>query len=100
MFIPFCPFGTKYKEVCPICFKQKELTKKQAKELMKLPDNGGQDIKTYVIHHMGDKNGYEIWTHDINKNEKNCVLSKLNKTQIKNFKNNMGLKELLIEEVE
>lgn len=29
MFIFFCPFGTKYKKVCPICFKQEELTKKQ-----------------------------------------------------------------------
>ena len=100
MFIPFCPFGSKYKEICPICYQQKNITKKEARELKKNPDTSGQDIETYVLHHANDKNGYEIWTRDVNGSLNECVLNKLNKTQIKNFKKNMGLKNFAIKEID
>ena len=100
MFIPLIPIGTSYKKICPICYKQEKLTKKEAKELMKFPDNSGQNIKTYIIHHSGNKNGYEIWVEDLNSHDKSCVLANLNKWQINNFKKNMGLKNVNIEEVE
>ncbi len=100
MFIPFCPFGTKYKKICPICYKTETITKKEAKKLMELPDTTGQSIETYIIHHTGNKDGYEIWVNDTIKNKKYCVLKDLNKTQINNFKKNMGLKKIKTEETE
>lgn len=100
MFIPLIPIGSKYKKICPICYKQEEISKKEAKELMNMPDNGSQNVQTYVIHHINNKNGYEIWTKDINGKEEVCVLNNLNKTQINNFKKNMGLKNIVIKETE
>lgn len=98
MFIPFLPFGSSYKKICPYCFKSDELKRNEAKELMKFPDNGGQYIETYFIHHANNKNGYEIWVRDAKENY--CVLNNLTKGQINNFKKNMGLKGINIQEVE
>lgn len=97
-YIPFLPLGSSYKAICPMCFKQEKLKRKQVRELKKLPDESGQSIDTYIIHHSDDK--YEIWVKDMNGKEELCVLNNLNKTQIKNFKKNMGLKNIETKEVE
>ncbi len=100
MFIPCIPIGASYKKICPICYKNENLTRKQAKELRKNPDTTGQYIETSFIHHMNNNNGYEIWVNDPKSGGDVCVLNNLNKTQIKNFKKNMGLKNINIKEVE
>lgn len=98
-YIPFIPFGSSYSKICPICYKEDQLTKKEAKVLMTMPDSIGQNVVTYYVHHR-NTNTYDIWTKDMNGTEEFCVLSNLNKFQIKNFKKNMGLKEVTIKEVD
>ena len=100
MFIPLIPIGAKYKKICPYCFKQEDIKRKEAKELMEQPDNSGQSIDAFILHHANNKTGYEIWVINNNTQEKKCVLNNLNRTQINNFKKNMGLKNIKIEEVE
>ena len=99
MFIPCIPVGSSYTKVCPICFNSSNLTKAEAKELLSMPDNNSQAINTYFYHHSNNKNGYEIWTQDMHTGEKFCIYNNLNRTQIGNFKKNMGLKEISIIEI-
>ena len=102
MFVPLIPFGTSYTKVCPICFKTEKLKKKEAKELMKMPDLDGQNIDTLFIHHSSasNKDGYEIWAVDNRTNQRTCVLKDLNVYQLRNFKKNMGYKDAPVKEVE
>lgn len=98
MFIPCIPIGSSYTKVCPICFNSENMKKSVAKELMNLPDNN-QVINTYFYHRGNNKNGYEIWTQDMQTKERYCIYNNLNRTQIENFKKNMGLKSIQITEI-
>ena len=107
-YIPLIPIKSYYDVICPICGVGTTMKKKEAKQLMMLPNDGiQQSIKYYAKHVLANKpekkfqtdKSYEIWAKDEMTGEETCIAVNLVKGAIGNTKKKFGIKEIPIIDV-
>lgn len=99
-YIPLIPCKTVYYKVCPICANAQEIHKRAVESMIAITAN--QKLAYYARHILAKKpkgifatdRSYELWVKDLATGEEICIASDVDKDEVKNRKQALGLKNL------